>query len=178
MPDPNEISSVDVDETNSFAFDTSKIGIPEFLNGRLEWTPPPDLDVAQIELIKEALRHFNAGLERGDHKVERTPEGNFKVTPKGRDRASASSHWWGFKVNLNHAEACGWTAGISSVSDIAMGLAIAGPWALAAAAVIIASSSYIRSLNVLSGGKGVTLKFAWPAVYIGCSRRGKGKSPC
>jgi len=71
--------SDDIDETKSWAFDTRKIGIPKLVNGRLEWTPPSDLDSAQVELIKEALRHFNAGLERGDHKVEVTPEGKIKV---------------------------------------------------------------------------------------------------
>lgn len=102
--------------------------------------------------------------------------------------ASASKHWWGFTVKLNHAEACAWTkvtGGGSGVGDLVgkLGAAIGagwwtGPIGLAVAAFILASSTYIRSLNQQSDGKGVNIKFSWALVYIGASRRGNGSSPC
>jgi hypothetical protein len=45
-------------------------------------------------------------------------------------------------------------------------------------AAIWAAMSYIRDRDEHSGGRGVKLKFLWPAVYVGVERRGRGNSPC
>lgn len=101
--------------------------------------------------------------------------------------ANVKMKWYGFNVMLNQAEACGWTKGTGgsrSVGSIAADLAAIGVagftnvYAGIAAAAIVTCSGYIRDLTELSGGKGVRLKFVWPGVYAGCSRRGSGNSPC
>lgn len=102
--------------------------------------------------------------------------------------ARVSKKWWGFYLDLNHAEACAWTKVVSgggSAADIAGDLVKAvgvgwftGPIGLAVAVTVLSASTYIRSMNQQSGGEGVRLKFTWPATYIGCSRRGSGSAPC
>jgi hypothetical protein len=80
MPDStNKSSPSDLDESNLFAFDTSKLGSPKLVDGRLEWIPPEGMRPAEAQLVQEALRHFNEALKRGEHKVEVTSAGKIAV---------------------------------------------------------------------------------------------------
>lgn len=69
----------DIDESKGWVFDTSKLESPKLVWGRLEWTPPPHLDLSQVEIVKESIRLFNAGIERGDHEIKVNDQSELEI---------------------------------------------------------------------------------------------------
>lgn len=87
--------------------------------------------------------------------------------------------WWGVEAHLSHKEACQITD--PSFHSVAAGCAnfFGGQWGAIVSVIVLAHVRHIRNMNQKSGKKGVKLKITYAGpTYIGCERRGKGKSPC
>jgi hypothetical protein len=100
--------------------------------------------------------------------------------------ASKHNHYWGFHILLSHSEACRATnrtlvTSVTGLSSIIAGFFTSGIGTAIVSAIataLYAAMDYMRDKNEHSGKKGIQLQFVWPAIYVGCSRRGKGVSPC
>lgn len=75
----------DINEEDRFVVDTRALGTPKVVGGRIEWTPPPKLNPAQVALITEAVRYFNAKVESGEFRAELTSEGEIVVIAVGEE---------------------------------------------------------------------------------------------
>lgn len=84
---------------------------------------------------------------------------------------------YGTWITLSYDEAKAFTSGAAKRA-IAAALAPMGPYAVAAAACVIAQQEYIRALNEKSDRKGVKLLFVWvPGIIVSVERRGFSSGP-